>query len=441
MNCDKLCIMKKRYLAFIAIGIITAYFVYPEINSQLHTTTATATALSAGANYELSESAELSLAAVQYQKEQAYSLSELTSGVTSEALFHATNPDAEVAAPRGISLVMVGDMLMHTKVLESGESEDGSYNFDHLFKYVGDEIAAADLALVNQETILGGSDIGLSSYPNFNSPFEVGDAEVAAGFDVILQATNHALDKGAAGVTNDIDFWKTNYPDITYLGINDSQDRKDNYIYTYTQDGITLSILNYTYGTNGISVPSSMPYAIDYLNEEKVVNDIKRAHEISDFVIVCPHWGTEYNLGVDSYQKHWTQIFLENDVDLVIGTHPHVIEPIEIVTDENDGDQMLVYYSLGNFVNGTESTSGTLADRLVGGIAQVRIGYDSDGNIGITEYDVEPIICHMGYGTDYTVYYLEDYTEELASQNRILVQDPSFNLPYCKELVKKVWGK
>ena len=92
-------------------------------------------------------------------------------------------------------------------------------------------------------------------------------------------------------------------------------------------------------------------------------------------------------------------------------------------------------------MNGTESTSGTLADRLVGGIAQVRIGYDSDGNIGITEYDVEPIICHMGYGTDYTVYYLDDYTEELASQNRILVQDPSFNLPYCKELVKKVWGK
>ena len=103
--------MKKRYLAFIAIGIIiTAYFVYPEINSQLHTTTATATALSAGANYELSESAELSLAAVQYQRNQAHTFSELTSGVTSEALFHATNPDAEVAAPRGISLVMVGDI-------------------------------------------------------------------------------------------------------------------------------------------------------------------------------------------------------------------------------------------------------------------------------------------------------------------------------------------
>lgn len=112
-----------------------------------------------------------------------------------------------------------------------------------------------------------------------------------------------------------------------------------------------------------------------------------------------------------------------------------------MVTDENDGDQMLVYYSLGNFVNGTESTTGTLADRMVGGIAEVNIGYTSDGSVGITSYDVVPIICHMGYGTDYTVYYLDDYTEELAAQNRILDQDPTFSLDYCKQLVQNVWGK
>ena len=171
------------------------------------------------------------------------------------------------------------------------------------------------------------------------------------------------------------------------------------------------------------------------------MSDIQKAHELSDFVIVCPHWGTEYKFTTDSYQQKWTKIFLENDVDLVIGAHPHVIEPIEMVTDENDGDQMLVYYSLGNFVNGTESTTGTLADRMVGGIAEVNIGYTSDGSVGITSYDVTPIICHMGYGTDYTVYYLDDYTEELAAQNRILDQDPTFSLDYCKQLVQNVWGK
>lgn len=429
--------MKKRYFAFVGVGLIIAYFTYPKETEPVPV----ATALSAGSSHVLTSNATELLAAFEYQRAESHTLAGLSSGLTNEALLHAIDPQATVAKPRGISLVMVGDMLMHTKVLESGMKEDGSYNFDHLFTYVGDEIQAADLALVNQETILGGAEIGVSSYPNFNSPYEVGDAEVATGFDVILQATNHALDKGAAGITNDINFWETNYPDIAYLGINGSSDRKENYIYTYTQDGITISILNYTFSTNGISVPSNMPYCINYMNENKVVSDIQKAHEISDFVIVCPHWGTEYNLGTDSYQKEWTQIFLENDVDLVIGTHPHVIEPIEVVTDENDGDKMLVYYSIGNFVNGTESTTGVLADRMVGGIAEVKIGYDTTGAIGILEYDITPIICHMSYGTDYTVYYLDDYTEELAAQNRILYQDSSFSLSYCKELVNKVWGK
>ena len=433
--------MKNRLSGAVSLILLlftlTAYSTY-----QADTSPAPAApSLVAGSSYAFSSDAALAMSAVQYQKNQAAGFCSLTSGVTNEALTHALDPDAEVAKPKGISLVMVGDMLMHTKVLESGEQADGSYNFDHLFKYVGEEIAGADLALVNQETILGGTELGLSSYPNFNSPYEVGDAEVKAGFDVILQATNHALDKGASGITNDINFWKNNYPDIAYLGINDSQDRKDNYIYTYTKDGITISILNYTFGTNGISVPSDMPYAVDYLNEDKVVSDIQKAHELSDFVIVCPHWGTEYKFTTDSYQQKWTKIFLENDVDLVIGAHPHVIEPIEMVTDENDGDQMLVYYSLGNFVNGTESTTGTLADRMVGGIAEVNIGYTSDGSVGITSYDVAPIVCHMGYGADYTVYYLDDYTEDLAAQNRILDQDPTFSLDYCRQLAQNVWGK
>ena len=170
-----------------------------------------------------------------------------------------------------LRIVMVGDMLMHTKVVESGKTEDGTYNFDHLFENVKDTIEEADLALVNQETILGGAELGYSGYPCFNTPTELGDAEVKAGFDVILHATNHTLDKKKAGVENCMEFWDTNYPDITYLGINKTQQEQDEDIYVYEQNGIKVAILNYTYGTNGIKTPSNMPFLVNYLDYYKLL--------------------------------------------------------------------------------------------------------------------------------------------------------------------------
>ena len=171
--------------------------------------------------------------------------------------------EPEPTTPPTIQIVMVGDMLMHGRVMESGLKEDGTYNFDHLFVNVKDTIENADLALVNQETILGGTELGLSGYPAFNSPYELGDSLVDAGFDVILHATNHTLDKGKKGVQNCMNFWDTNYSDIAYLGINKSQEEQDTDIYIYEQEGIRIAILNYTYGTNGIPTPSDMPYIVN----------------------------------------------------------------------------------------------------------------------------------------------------------------------------------
>ncbi len=346
----------------------------------------------------------------------------------------------EDTADPEITLVMIGDMLMHTSVVASGEQEDGTYNYDHLFVNVADQIASADLAIVNQETIMGGDDLGFSGYPTFNSPTALADAEAAAGFDVILHGTNHALDKGAQAVLNCIDYWEINYPQIAYLGINKSQEAQDEYLYLYEQDGITIAVLNYTYGTNGIATPSDMPYLVNYLDEEQVVSDIRRAQEQADFVIVCPHWGTEYNLGTDSSQEKWTQNCLEDGVDLVIGTHPHVIEPVEWVTDE-EGNEMLGYYSLGNFVNGTSSTGSGVTNRMVGGMASVTIGLDEDGEAAILEYEAIPLVCHIADGTDFTVLFLEDYTQVLAAENRNIAQDSEFSLEKCQKLVEQVWGE
>lgn len=346
--------------------------------------------------------------------------------------------------PEELRIIMVGDMLMHDRIINSGKKDDGTYNYDHLFTNVKDEIQAADIAIVNQETIMGGEEFGYSGYPKFNSPYALADAEVSAGFNVILHATNHTTDMGKEAVLNCMNYWDTNYPDIAYLGINKTQEDQDNNIYVYEQNGIKVAILNYTYLLNHDRMPSDMPYLVNLMtknmSEKRVIADIKKAEEIADFTIVCPHWGTEYEFTVDTLQTYWTKIFLENGVDLVMGAHPHVIEPIEWVTNDQ-GNKMLVYYSLGNFVNGTTSTKGNLANRMVGGMAEVTIGRDETGKVVILENDVAPIVCHIGEGDSVTVYFLEDYTEKQAKENRICLQDSAFSLKACWDVVHQVWGE
>lgn len=345
----------------------------------------------------------------------------------------------EEPEPPQISLIMVGDMLLHTPVEKSALQEDGSYNFDALFTHTAEEIQGADLALVNQEVIIGGEELGISGYPAFNAPYAVGDALVKAGFDVVCHGTNHALDKRKNGLMNCLNFWNTTYPEIEVLGIHDTAEDRDA-LYIYEKDGIRVAILNYTYSTNGVAMPEDMPFAVDMLEKEQVVADIQKAEELADFTIVCPHWGTEYLLEISSSQKKWTRIFLENGVDLVLGTHPHVIEPIEWVQDEESGREMLVYYSLGNYVNWTSSSGEGIANRMVGGMAQVVLGTDEAGNIAIQEYGVMPLVAHLEEGINgVTVYPLEEYTEELAAKNRIIKQDSAFSLSYCQELCGKVW--
>jgi poly-gamma-glutamate synthesis protein (capsule biosynthesis protein) len=332
---------------------------------------------------------------------------------------------------------MVGDVLMHDRIIEAGKQADGTYSYDFLFEHTADLIEEADLALVNQETILGGESLRYSGYPAFNSPTEVGDAEIKAGFDVILHATNHALDRKAVGVENTLAFWESTYPDIPVLGIHDSAaDQQE--LCILEVKGIRIAILNYTYGTNGITMPAEKPYLVDYMTTDRVLSDIARAEAEADFTVVIPHWGIEYKLEPSADQKKWAKLFLENGVDLVIGAHPHVIEPMEWLEDEN-GHRMLVYYSLGNYVNATSGTGSGVMNRLVGGMADVELVRKDDGTVEIGNAGVIPLITHWEQGL-YTTYVMEDYTEELAAVNAVRKQDASFSLNACRKLAQDTWG-
>lgn len=345
----------------------------------------------------------------------------------------------EIAEKRDseITLSMIGDILLHTKINESGRMKDGSLNYDHLFANVKEDLQVVDFAMVNQEVILGGKELGLSGYPSFNGAYEVGDALVNAGIDVVLHASNHTLDKGKRGVLNCMDFWKSTHPQIAVLGINDSREAQENNIYIYEKDDIKVAILNYTYGTNGIPLPKDMPYIVNLIDRNKIEKDVNRAKKLADFIIVTPHWGTEYMHTPSKNQRELADYMAELGVDLVIGAHPHVIQPVEWIESDN-GNKMLIYYSVGNFINSTNERGDGIADRMVGGMAKVTIGKKKGEEALIKNYSAVPLVTHMKTSVGLiTTYKFEDYSAKLAKENEIIKQDPNFSYEYCID----VWNE
>lgn len=306
-----------------------------------------------------------------------------------------------------VELIAVGDNLIHNTLIDAGVQEDGSLDYTSLYANMKPVIEAADIAMINQETML--TDIEpYTGYPMFNSPYEIGEAAIDAGFDIFTCASNHSMDMGWEGISKEIEFFNA-HKNVVQLGVNASADRTIKY---YEKNGITFSLLNYTYGTNGIPLPSDKPWCIDMMDEELITADIQEARANSDVVIVFPHWGTEYSHDIDDYQKQFTQLFLDLGVDIVIGCHPHVIEPVEWVEDEESGRKMLVYYSLGNFISHQLEPN-----QLCGGMAQITIE-KNNGEISITSAKFQPLITHYRRGDsgkfEFNVYKLSDYTDELA---------------------------
>lgn len=338
-----------------------------------------------------------------------------------------------------LSLMMIGDDLLHKPVSDSGKKKNGKYNYDLLFAHVKEDAKAADIAMINQEVVLGGAKLGISGYPSFNGRYEVGDAIAKAGFNVVLHATNHSLDKGAAGVKNCLKYWRKKHPDIKVTGMNASA-KAQNKITYIKKNGICVAVLNYTYGTNGIAMPKSMPYAVNLLTEKRVAGDVKKAKKKADFIVVCPHWGTEYNTGIDASQKKWAKYFLKLGVDLVIGTHPHVIEPVKWMKDKK-GHKMLVYYSLGNFINSTSRSGAGVARQFYGGMAKVNLKRDAEGKVVISEAKFVPLITHKCANGKITTYKVTDYTAKMASKNRIIRSDSSFSYQGMKRFFRKKIAK
>lgn len=334
--------------------------------------------------------------------------------------------------PDEVSLVMVGDNLLHTPLIRNAEREDGTLNFDSLYEEMVPYFQEADISVIVQETVLGGKELGYSGYPMFNSPQEVGDSLVRAGFDVVLHSTNHTLDKGDKGVENTLEFWKK-YPDITVLGINESIEQQNSITYL-EKNNIKFALLNYTDSTNGIPKPYGKEYLVNTVNEEKIKSDLSIAEQNAEFTIVFMHWGTEYSLKENDFQVNLATMMCENGADLIMGSHPHVLEPVKWVEAEN-GNKALVYYSLGNYVSRQKE-----ANNLLGGMARVKISRNKDNSLSIREASIMPIVTHYNTSSrGFRVYPLKDYTDELASQHGVNQFDGKVSIERFKSTFEKVF--
>ena len=274
-----------------------------------------------------------------------------------------------------LKLFMVGDALIHSGVYMDAEKPDGTYDFKPMLANLKPIISKYDLAYYNQETILGGKELGYSSYPMFNSPDEVGDAFIDAGFDLVSLATNHTMDKREIGVLNSVKYWKSKKNVVT-SGQWDSWDER-NKVRIYEKNNIKYAFFSYTTWTNGLNPPAGKEYLTNIYSDEKAKEDIEKVRDKVDVVLVAMHWGTEYSLGVSYDQEKIANYLSELGVDVIIGAHPHVVEPVEFI---NDG-KTFVIYSLGNFISDQDGT-----ERLTGLMSEITIKkhIDEEDNVTIS---------------------------------------------------------
>jgi len=327
-----------------------------------------------------------------------------------------------------ITLMALGDNLMHMGIVYTGKQSDGTFDYSFLFQGISEFLSQSDIRIINQETILGGNELGFSGFPHFNSPTQVGDAIADAGFNVVLQASNHAADQGLNGILNCASFWKTNHPEVLMTGIAGEEGFSG--IPLLSVGDIIFAILNYTYGPNMEILPNDIKGHLKMLcayNENgyidftslnpQVTEDIRAARELADIVIVCPHWGNEYQRSPSTYQQRFAMEMTEAGADLIIGTHPHVPQSVEWVTSEN-GNTSLCYYSLGNYVSTQKEMLAMLEE-----MAWVTFHVTEDGvAISKEKTGVVPLVCHYKSGPVRLeqVYLLEDYTKEDAARHGIL---------------------
>lgn len=331
----------------------------------------------------------------------------------------AQKSSSSVSEPQADSTVKiyfsaVGDNLIHDFIYDHLRNSDGTDRFDEMYqptKYLNQD---RDVAYINLETICAGEELGLSGYPLFNGPTQVLDSIHRAKFNWLSAASNHTFDRGEAGIVKQLEYLEK-YPDMMVTGSQKSPDAPR--MQVKKVKGVKVGLMSYTFGLNGLELPAGKDYLVNLIDPEQIKKDMEQLNQLSDVQVVSMHWGEEYQFVPNEEQLQLAQLLSDAGVDVIVGGHPHVIQPMDYLTGAS-GNQTLVMYSLGNFIS-----SQAEADRMLGGMARWSLEYDKKTHQAkIADVEFWPTVTYIGsdYQT-YQTYVLKDYTDELAQQHAIHV--------------------
>ncbi len=336
-------------------------------------------------------------------------------------------PQEPVETIKTATFIAAGDNLIHDTIYKQARARttDGTYDFFPLYEHILPLVSSKDFAFINQETLLASPPFEPSTYPRFCSPTVLGDFLIEAGFNMFSVSNNHMLDKGEEGLKVSIDYWAQKEEIAVSGAFRDEEDLQN--IRTIEKNDIKLSLIAVTSSTNGLYLPVKSPLKIIKTeNEELLEQQVKAAREISDFVVVSMHWGSEYATKNSENQRMIAQKLADWGADLIIGTHPHVLQPVEELVSA-DGRKVLVAYSIGNFVSAQNE-----GPRIIG--AMLSLDLEKNLSTGDTYYKnpcLIPTITHYGAGfSDLKIYPLSDYEPDLAKSHGVRKYTDGFDINY-----------
>ncbi|MBS4207412.1 CapA family protein [Bacillus sp. FJAT-50079] len=298
----------------------------------------------------------------------------------------------------------IGDILIHDWVYEDAKT-DGGYDFHSMFSPVRTLLQKPDFLIANQESIPGGTEIGITSYPSFNSPHEIIDALMDAGVDMVTTANNHTLDRGERAILSAIDYYEQK--NLPYTGSFKSPEDKEE-MRIINVSGIRIAVLAYATHFNGIRIPEGKDYLVSVLEPNQVLADIEKAKQQADVTLLALHWGDEYVRQPNATQKELAKQFIEAGADIILGHHPHVLQPMEWI-EQSDGKRGLVIYSLGNFL------SGQIWDyKDVGGMVEIKVRKEIEN--GETTTSIEHVELYPTFTASKNFRNYEIYPLDAASE-------------------------
>lgn len=352
-------------------------------------------------------------------------------------LSEITAQNAEIAnTDATFTLCAIGDVMCHnTQYWDAYNKDTNTYDFSYVFDDISYYTKMPDITIGSLETSFAGEEVGYSNYPRFNSPDALADSLKRIGVDVLSTAGNHCLDMGFSGLSRTIDV--LDEADISHIGTYKTQEERDTILTKYVK-GVKIAFINYTYGTNGIPVPDDKPFCINLIDKDLISKDIESAKsQNADIIVACMHWGTEYRTTANDEQKELADFLFQNGVDIILGNHPHTLEPMEkrtVTLEDGSTKDGFIIYALGNFIcdQNAENTRNSI-------ILNLTITKKVDGTISIDKAEYTPIYMYKNSSLSIKKMKLLDIEKTLSNYESGLDTSIGQNTySYLKEQLEKI---